>query len=152
MALKNLSFLLLCCALFSCHSGSEEHDHGTHEEHETTDTLLTLNIGSRWKVDSSTDVNYALLDGITNKFSSDSIKDLVSYQNYSEDMTNGINKMIQECKMEGEAHEVLHKWLGPIIQQSHELKTISDTLAARKVFDSLFSRVNRFNQYFEIAK
>jgi hypothetical protein len=43
----------------------------------------------------------------------------------------------------------LHKWLGPILNQSVRLKNITDTAEGRKIFDSVDRRINIFHQYFE---
>ncbi len=64
-------------------------------------------------------------------------------------MANDANTMIQECIMKGAGHEALHKWLGPILGQTGELKDIIDTAAARKFFEAVDHRLDEYHQYFE---
>lgn len=51
--------------------------------------------------------------------------------------------------MKGAGHEALHKWLGPILGQTGELKDIIDTAAARKFFEAVDHRLDEYHQYFE---
>lgn len=47
--------------------------------------------------------------------------------------------------MKGTDHEALHKWLSPLLSQTDELKNITDTAAARKIFDSVDNRIDEYH-------
>ena len=113
------------------------------------DTTLTLNNGERWVVDSLTKDNFDNLETSVDMFYVDPFPPIDSYQAFGNDVSQALNTMISQCKMKGEAHEVLHRWMNPLISQSNELKNIQDTLLARKLADSIHVRVGRFTNYFK---
>lgn len=131
---------------------SGQKDEAHHSEATSADTSLTLNNGSKWTVDSTTAHNYVDLKTMTNMFAVNPFPSLANYQTYGNDMTKGINTMMQECKMKGADHEQLHHWLEPIVRQSNELKNVSDSVLAKKIFDSVHTRVDAFNTYFAEAQ
>jgi len=151
MILRKLSFPVILSLILSCNSATNENRNEHHDE-TVADTTLALNNNARWIMDSITNRHFIELHEMTNMFHVDPFPPVNAYQTYGKDMTNGINKMIQDCKMQGEAHEMLHHWLNPVIRQSHELSSVTDTTLARKISDSLHVRVDRFTQYFEEAQ
>ena len=74
---------------------------------------------------------------------------LNEYHILDNDLTKGINKMIQECKMTGPDHEALHKWLEHILENANKLKSVSDTAAANPIFQSIDARLDEYRNYFE---
>lgn len=156
------SGLVLVVVLLSfavgCNSDSDAHHHNhdqvTHDEgHDhVASTELTLNNGAKWQLDTSTSKNVVELKTMTNMFAVDPSPSASEYNVYGNDMINGINKMIQECTMTGEDDAALHRWFLPIMRQSNELKSISDTSGARNIFDSIKVRVDVFPQYFAQAE
>jgi hypothetical protein len=51
--------------------------------------------------------------------------------------------------MTGPDHEALHHWLEPILEKNKELKNISDTTNASKIFVSIDQRIDDYPNYFE---
>ncbi len=147
-------FILGCIGfmsiLMSCHNSADEHSHdaGTSLVSDT----LTLNHGAKWVVDTATNGNYVSLKTMTNMFAVDPFPALAGYQTYGSDMMNGINKMMKDCTMKGADHDELHKWLEPIVRQSNQLKNVTDTVLAKKIFDSVHTRVDLFANYFDTEK
>ena len=72
-----------------------------------------------------------------------------TYQLLGSDLANDEDTMIQQCTMKGTDHEALHKWLEPILNQTNQLKNITDTAAARNIFDAVDKRIDEYYQYFE---
>ena len=154
---KSLILLLLTGTLWSCNnprhaenkdvadtSEAKNHQHGQASE------KLVMNSGVKWEVDAGTSNNVRNLQEILKKFDSGSDRSLVAYKKTHEDLQHGIDKMVIECKMNGPAHEALHKWLEPLIAQVAELKqasTVPDAASALKAIDA---QANLFNQYFEL--
>ena len=71
------------------------------------------------------------------------------YQLLGADLNTGVNKMIQECKMTGPDHDALHKWLEPVIQETNQLKTVTDTSVAKNTFLSIDKRIDAYHNFFE---
>lgn len=141
--------------LFSaCNEGNhqaDDHDHD-HTSATASDTELGLNNGAKWTVDTVTNSNYIAMKTMTNMFAVDPFPPLGAYQTFGNDMSNGINKMMDECTMKGADHDALHTWLNPIIRQSNDLKSVSDTARARALFDSVHTRINLYPDYFVPAQ
>ena len=71
------------------------------------------------------------------------------YKTLSIDLNNGLNKMIQQCKMTGPDHEALHHWLEPILKETNDLKNITDTTISASTFKFIDTRLDIYNNYFE---
>src|SRR5690606_28536214 len=66
-----------------------------------TDGLPGLNNGEKWAADKSTNDNVANLQSIVTRFKTNPAPDLEDYRAFNESFTEGISKMVQECKMQG---------------------------------------------------
>ncbi len=137
--------------LFSCNQGNNKSrtENNTSSIQAVADTCLTLNNGDKWKADSSTYNNVMDLKNTSDMFKIQPFPSLNEYQSLGNDLTKEINKMIQECKMTGPDHEALHKWLEPILENTNKLKSVSDTAAAKPIFQSIDTRLNEYRNYFE---
>lgn len=150
--MKNLAylvtniFLLFSCSQVNNNAGTENTSHASHGEVETN---LTLNNGDKWKADSSTYNNVMDLKNTSDMFKIQPFPSLNEYHILGSDLTKGINKMIQECKMTGPDHEALHKWLEPILENANKLKSVSDPAAAKPIIQSIDARLDEYGNYFE---
>ena len=109
-------------------------------------TGLVLNNGAKWKADSTTALNVALLKKIISGTNKETL------QNYSQtaiELQDGLNKMISECKMKGADHEALHHWLEPLMEKTKELKKANNIENAKTIFGEIEKQINLFSQYFE---
>ena len=143
--------LLFCIAIFSCNSPKNKsgvQDHENHE-HAVSDSRLSLNNGAKWKADSITNHNVVNLKTIADNFRIKPFPSVNDYQLLGTDLNTGVNKMIQECKMTGPDHDALHKWLEPVIQETNQLKTVTDTSVAKNTFHSIDKRLDAYHNYFE---
>lgn len=146
----NLLIILCVSFLVSCNQSTKNSEsHGDDAHSMTNDTTMTLNNGAKWKVDSITTHNVIPMKVTANMFKVEPFPSLENYQILGNDLGHDADTMIQQCKMTGADHEALHKWLSPIINQSAQLKNITDTAEARKIFVSIDRRINAFQQYFE---
>ena len=154
--MKKLLILLLLTGTLACnnHNPSEnketintsEADH--HEQAVNTGDLL-LNNGAKWKADSTTNNNVKNLLVIIEAFNSGADKSLATYKKTADDLQQGLDKMIRECKMQGPDHDALHKWLEPLIEQVAKLKQASTEAGAAKLFEAIHAQVKLYLQYFE---
>jgi hypothetical protein len=58
--------------------------------------------------------------------------------------------MIAECKMNGEDHLALHKWLEPLMGQVTKLKKASTVIDAAIILKAIDAQVDLYNEYFEL--
>lgn len=151
--MKKLVYLLISASiLLACNQSSnktENDEHVSNEKHTVEDTVLTLNNGAKWKADSITNHNVINLKTIADNFRAKPFPSVNDYQLAGKDLNSGVNKLIQDCKMSGPDHDQLHKWLEPVLKQSNQLKTITDTAVARTTFKSIDARIDAYHNFFE---
>ena len=133
---------------------AEAHEHAEtdddHHDHESiAGESLTLNNGAKWEADEPTNNNADLLISIGDRFADISNKTLEDYQTFGKDILAGINKMIQECSMEGAADHALHLWFLPLLEQSKTLQEATDTTGLDSLTSEMIHRLNEYYDYFE---
>ncbi len=152
--MKQILSILLATNLFlACNVANEKEKTSATEpvvksdtEHLEPATGLVLNNGAKWKADSTTALNVALLKKIISGTNKETL------QNYSQtaiELQDGLNKMISECKMKGADHEALHHWLEPLMEKTKELKKANNIENAKTIFGEIEKQINLFSQYFE---
>jgi hypothetical protein len=143
--------LILCGALlFACNQSSNNKQTDEHAVHENgASPELTLNNGEKWKADSITNHNVVNLKTIADNFRIKPFPSINDYQILGNDLNNGLNKMLRECKMSGPDHDALHHWLEPVIKGTNELKSSADTSVGRLVFKSIDKQIDDYHNYFE---
>ena len=149
--MKKILLLLFCTAFFvACNQSANKTETDEHADHAHDESVaLTLNNGAKWKADSITNHNVVNLKTIADNFRIKPFPAMNDYQILSSDLQNGINKMIQDCKMSGPDHEALHHWLNPILQETSQLKNVADTSAGRTIFKSIDKQIDDYHTYFE---
>ena len=154
--------------LFGCNSTDSktvaddhaDHDHAAatqdadaHEHAATSAALATgvpeLNNGAKWKADASTNENVANLKSIIDRFKTNTDPTVEDYHAFQASFTDGISKMVKECKMQGPDHDALHVWLEPLMKDNKELKEQDSKEALAATFSTINERVNIYPQYFE---
>jgi hypothetical protein len=149
--MKKLFILLFGAAtLFACNSNSADNKTDEHAKHDNVQpTELTLNNGAKWKADSITNHNVVALKTMADNFRIKPFPSLSAYQILGNDLNTSLNTMIQQCKMTGPDHDMLHQWLEPVLKESNQLKTVTDTAVGRTTFKSIDSRIDAYHNYFE---
>ncbi|MEO6288363.1 MAG: hypothetical protein ABIO76_00490 [Ginsengibacter sp.] len=149
--MKQIQFLLICASLlFACNQNADKTaDNGQagHEQHQ--DTILSLNNGAKWKADSVTNHNVIRLKTTADMFRVEPFPSIDNYQVLGNDLSNDVDTLIQQCKMKGDEHEALHKWLEPILNLSGQLKNTTDTSEARQIFKSVDTHIDAYRNFFE---
>ena len=135
------SFLLLS-ALFGLplfFVGCDSHAANTHVHGpgEHAATSLKLNDGARWKVDEHTRTSMAAIkDRSTDKS--------LEGKALGEALDKEVQKLIQGCKLTGEAHTQLHYWLEPFIGHVKDLREGKEGAA-----DKVKASLAEYDKYFE---
>lgn len=132
----------------------EHHDHDHHPANDASaassiaDVNLKLNGEQKWIVDAPTAKNAAHLKEVTNGFAQKSSPTLAEYHAYSNEMSAGISKMVQECRMKGADHDALHDWLEPVMAQNKALKEAQALDDAHNHYAFLHKMTDAFDDYF----
>ena len=149
--MKQIKFLLVCASLlFACNQSADKTaDNGQAGYEQRQDTVLSLNNGAKWKADSVTSNNVVRLKTTADMFRVAPFPSIDNYQLLGNDLSNDLNTLIEQCKMQGEDHEALHKWLEPILNLSGQLKNTTDTSKAREIFKSVDTRIDAYRNFFE---
>ena len=133
-----LSFFLL----ISCNNKTKEETTVTtqSETHQHSDSeALQLNEGKKWKVDD----NMMLLIRKMEKEVAATKSE--NYQVLIDNLAHNIDLLTSNCTMEGQAHDELHKWLLPFIE---DVKSFSNDKTSEN-FSKIQNSFTTFNQYFE---
>ncbi|MEP6465099.1 MAG: hypothetical protein ABJB05_02285 [Parafilimonas sp.] len=149
--MKQLKFLLVCAIIFSaCNQSTDKTaDNGQTGQEQNQDTALSLNNGAKWRADSITNHNVVRLKTTADMFKVEPFPSINNYQVLGNDLSNDVDTLLQQCKMKGDDHTALHKWLEPILGLSNQLKNETDTAAAKQVFKSVDARIDAYRNYFE---
>ncbi len=141
--------ILLVSFLTACDSSTNATHEESQHDHNAAATELSLNNGQKWKADAATNSNVAFLKNTTENFAANTTPAISNYQALGNELGEGLNKMIRECKMSGPDHDALHLWLEPVLKETNELKTVSDTTRAKEIFSSLKERIEAYQKFFE---
>lgn len=150
---KILVSLMAAAFLLACNQGSDhagdEHSkplEEKHPDHENKSARFVLNNGAKWKADSPTKINVALLQDIASKSEQESLED---YHQTAGQLQEGLNKMVKECKMKGPDHDALHKWLEPLVEDTKALTKQTTAENAVVSLKAIEQQLSLFPQYFE---
>ncbi len=147
VALMVTGFLLACNQGNKNAGDSHSNSPGEkHQEHQSKAVGLDLNNGVKWKADSSTKSNVALLQSITASAKNESLE---SYHATAEQLQEGLNKMVKECRMKGADHDALHKWLEPLMETTKDLRKHTAAEDAAVSLKEIEKQLSIFPQYFE---
>lgn len=111
---------------------------------ENSETLV-LNDGKKWKLDESTRKN---ISSIKESVQSANKESKTDYKKLVTDLEAGANNLIQECRMSGKDHDMLHLWLEKFLSTLKQLKN-SQPGQEKALFNELKQQVNNFDEYFE---
>ena len=144
-----MAILLATSLLLACNAGNDNEKTSATEsstENHADHLGLVLNNGVKWKADSNTLLNVALLQNIISNAKKESLE---NYLQTAAALQDGLNKMVSECKMKGADHEALHHWLEPLMQRTKELTKANSIENAATISGEIERQINLFPQYFE---
>lgn len=151
MSINHLLFGLMIILTMGCNqhrADSKSHQHETattNASKETGTTTLSLNAGKKWKLDEPTRENIKLIRQAFEKAAGLTRPD---YTALAADLQAKSNKLINECKMSGKDHDMLHLWLTDYLASLNEMNS-SDLVVQEANFHKIESQLRIFDQYFE---
>ncbi len=152
--MKKLAFIFCCSTLLiSCEPTSPKGQTTTTQtvvnENDLEDddaTVLQLNEGKRWKINNEM-IPYLLnSEKILHDYVAQNSTD---YKHLAAQLDEQNEKLIASCSMEGAAHDALHSWLHPYLEQVEALANESDSALAIKKIEELNLHFETFHKYFE---
>jgi hypothetical protein len=151
---KILLILFSAGLLMACNSGNnnmESEDlrsaEKSHNEQEKISEGLVLNNGAKWKADSITLFNVAILQNVISETKKESLED---YYQIATQLQSVLKKMVAECKMKGADHDALHQWLEPLLKRVNDLNKETSTDNAAANLNEIEKHLKLFAQYFEL--
>lgn len=115
-----------------------------HKHNENKD--LHLNDGQKWKVDKDMMSYIAYMKSDINNFEGSSAED---FQTLSTDLLINIDLLTANCTMKGEAHDQLHLWLVPYIEQVNKFVVLESLEDSKIAIVELKETFKVFDQFFE---
>ncbi len=106
---------------------------------------LELNGREKWQVDPAMMVH---LRAIEVELGSHEGKTVADYHKLASRLQKSLGLLVASCSMKGKAHDQLHKWLVPFMQEVGALSQASEVPTLEKVHRSLQERFVVFNCYF----
>ena len=107
---------------------------------------LSLNAGSKWKVDK--DMMVVLRRMEQRIKGQEKVKER-DYTSLGDALSKDINALVAGCTMSGPAHDALHKWLVPYMDLVGELKDSPNDYLKEESYRNLLAAFRVFNVYFE---
>jgi hypothetical protein len=153
MKLKSLMLLLFTAFFASCgnqnvHSDAD-HSHSDHQKehhHDPDEADLRLNNGEKWLVNSEMMVFVKSSENLVNRYDASGELD---HRELAAKLNQNNNDLIENCTMDGEAHDELHKWLVPHLDLVEELMHTESEEEAKDIIHHLNLSFKTFNTYFK---
>lgn len=157
--MKYLALLLLTAfGIGACNDDSKDttHAHDTVTVDSTAITggsptssdAVSLKKDGKWNADASTNKNVDLLQAKAAELNKQQHQTAADYHTVSAELQTGLNQLVKECKMKGADHDALHLWLEPLLVETKELKTVTDTVTGERLFHSIRTRLADYDLYF----
>ncbi len=147
-----LTLMISFCFFMGC-STNEKTENNKPEEHETSmvhsedsSVSLSLNDGRKWKADSITNINVAVIENIVSTSHPETTDE---FHAIGIEIQGAVNKLLQDCKMHGPDHEALHHWLEPILETNNKLSESRTMDETKENFGKMRDRILIYHQYFE---
>lgn len=117
------------------------------QENSTTGKLM-LNNGAKWKADQATITNVNRLKNIVKHAYSKTTRSLKDHQATTKALQEGLDRMIQECRLKGPNHQALHKWLEPLMAKINQLEHAGDAASMEILIQKIKAQLDLFDRYF----
>lgn len=125
----------------------ENHDgHDDHENHGDDHGELSLNDGAKWKINEEMRPFVMEAEELIKDFV---LRGSTDYKKLATEMKESNTKLIKSCTMTGTAHDELHNWLHPYMEELEELEMAENEEEAKDVVEDLMEAFEEFHYYFE---
>jgi hypothetical protein len=139
--------IVLVTFVFAACTGTTQQDaKEAQAEHQTENAAAPqLDNGAKWKTDAATKKNVAALKQVMNDSAF-----IAAPGKLAAALQNRLDTLINQCTMQGQAHEALHQWLEPIIHSVKELKEDGEKESERQeALTAIRKALEDFDKYFE---
>jgi hypothetical protein len=110
------------------------------------DEKLVLNNGEKWKADSITNANVAIIESIISNNKPVSLED---YLKAAGEIKQSLNKLIKDCRMKGPDHDALHHWLEPFLATHKQLSEVKTVEEAQAIYKELDAQIRVYPEFFK---
>lgn len=147
--ISTIAIALIACKNENHHENHDEHEHhdetATHEEdhHNHESEAIMLNDGEKWKVVENMSGYIRNMEKAVNEFEGE------DYTALAKTIDENIRALTENCTMEGQAHDELHKWLLPFIELSEEFDVATEKENQEKIYQEFKKMFVEYNTYFE---
>ena len=141
-----LIILFIAALIMSCGNNVDHESHVPNTDKEEHDqhfqpAALSLNNGSKWKLDEPTRENIAEIKS----YVSDSSHFTDHAKSY-EGLKMKTDNLVKECRMSGPDHDALHVWLSPFLKDVERLNKPGEE---REAYLAVSNHLREFDVYFE---
>ena len=140
--------LVLCIASISCNFNKSDNKNinvESHSENHEEDNKIELNQGEKWKANEETTNGILNMQNILAISKPETIAD---FQDLSTLLNEEKNLIIKKCTMKGSAHDNLHIYLMPLLEQINSLGEIKSNSEGEKIIQEMAIHLNDYFNYF----
>lgn len=127
---------------------AKEQKEGNHQEADQDGATLQLNNGRKWETDRSTRRGMQTIDSLVTAYDQKQALDSSKYQELGNQLKSEMQMIHQECSMEGQGHEELHKFITNIHPHIQNLKEGARP-KAQQSFEKLKPLIKQYHQHFQ---
>lgn len=129
--------------IFACNNETPDSHHGSIQKD------LTLNDGRKWAVSELINKDVKEMEETIETLESLEMKSIKEYNEAGNKLQSIGNQLVNDCKVTGPEHEVLHKWLMPVLDNIKKLSTTSEKQEAINAFNAIDRELHVYNVYFQ---
>ncbi|MFN3528884.1 MAG: hypothetical protein ACK417_03055 [Bacteroidia bacterium] len=113
---------------------------------EQVDTMLQLNGAERWQMNREMQLPVAASEALLQSYVNSGAPDADSLARSLRKLSK---ELISSCKMEGQGHDELHKWLHPYLKQLSELENAASAEQQYKIANVMYASFEELHRYFQ---
>jgi hypothetical protein len=139
--------LVLATFVFAACSGPMQEDAKQKQSENQIENaaVLQLDNGVKWKTDAVTKNNVAALKQVITDSTLNSAPGRLASA-----LQDRLDTLVNQCTMQGQAHEALHQWLQPVIHSVKELKENGEKESEKQeAVTAIRKALDDFDKYFE---
>lgn len=118
------------------------------QEGDAASTSLELNNGQKWETDFSTRSGMQTIDSLITAYDQRQALNSKDYKKLGKQLKGEMQKIHQECSMEGKGHEELHKFISKIHPHIQNLKA-GNMPKAQQSFEKLGPLMDQYHRHFQ---
>lgn len=141
-----LLILGLAVGVVGCGSPKSGDGDAAHASHGGSHAALELNNGKKWQVDPPMMAHIHNIRNPVMAFKSSAEQDHAAL---AATVQENLGRLVENCTMEGKAHDELHKWLMPFLGLSADYVKATTPVVQQAKYAEIRNALTVFDQYFE---